>query len=169
MMQEERNNMEYFRFEKRRTELLNELEKWRGTIFQYSTNGIAQPGITADCVSFPINVFKRLKLVPENYSTPCYCSRPSDAKMLNKIYDCMDHHIPGLIKIWDRNEYLWNAEIIKFGDIAVCSYRCEMHHLLIYIGGGIACDCWPKTGVRKIEIKNNNFGKNVKRVYRWYE
>lgn len=162
-------HIEYFNNEERCKELLKELRHWKGTLFQYSTNGKAYPKISADCVSFPINIFKRMGLIAMDFDTPPYCSRPTGIYELKKIYKGMDEQIPGLECVWKREEFEWNPKNVKCGDILVCSTGRATHHLLIAESDKYGWDCWPGAGVRKTELCQKQIVRRVKRLYRFFE
>ena len=164
MMPEERSKefMDYFEHSNNVARLREELKRWVGTSFRYSTQGRAQPRVTADCVSFPIGVFKNLNLIPGEYQTPPYCSRPTDTHQLDQILVDMDHKL-NLRLVWEPGQ-TW---IPLSGDILVCSFKRGIQHLLIADGEGLAWDCWPQAGVRTVPLHSDRIQHNVQRIYRW--
>lgn len=156
-------------FDKERIEVLkDELERWRFTSFRYNCQGHASPGIVADCVSFPLNVFKDLELIPHDYKTPTYISVRSPYNELQKIFAGMDT-LSGLVKVWDVET---DCPLIQTGmiagDIIVCSSGRAIQHLMIYVDG-VCWHCWPGDGVQKIPFTTSQIHKTAKRVYRWHE
>lgn len=147
--------------------LIVELKKWTGTHFQYSTAGKAEPGIVADCVSFPINVYKRLGLISKDYTTPIYSSRPSNSCQLDTIFNDMDNRFQGMVKIWKRENENLDINIVEVGDVIVCSFHKGIQHLLISSGDGLVWDCWPYAGVRSVPLCTSKITRNAQRVYRW--
>lgn len=148
--------MDYFEKIDNAERLRNELQSWKGTAFRYSTQGRAEPKITADCVSFPINVFKRLGLIPESYSPAFYCSHNVE-NQLERIYADLD-------QMQTRRA---DGEQIIIGDVLVCSYKKGIQHLLIASGDGLAWDCWPGVGVRSVPLCSKRIKDNLRRIYRW--
>lgn len=148
--------MDYFENIANAERLRNELQGWIGTAFRYSTQGRAEPKITADCVSFPINVFKRLGLIPSDYSPAFYCSHNVE-NQLERIYADLD-------TMQTRRA---DGEQIIAGDVLVCSYKRGIQHLLIASGDGLAWDCWPRFGVRSVPLQSKRITDNLQRVYRW--
>lgn len=156
MMRAERNNMDYFENIANVERLRNELKSWIGTAFRYSTQGRAEPKITADCVSFPIGVFKRLSLIPADYSPAFYCSHNVE-NQLERIYADLD-------TMQTRRA---DSEPIIAGDVLVCSFKRGIQHLLIASGDGLAWDCWPGVGVRSVPLCAKRIKDNLRRIYRW--
>ena len=161
MMQEERNR-DYFAHPNNVARLREELKRWIGTSFRYSTQGIAQPQVTADCVSFPIGVFKNLGLIPQDYQTPPYCSRPTGPGQLDQIFSDMDHKL-NLRLVWEPGQE-WDP---LPGDILICSFKRGIQHLLIADGEGLAWDCWPQAGVRAVPLHSDRIRHHLQRIYRW--
>ena len=151
--------MYYFENIEHAERLRNELQSWIGTSFRYSTQGNAEPKITADCVSFPINVFKRLGLIPSDYSPSFYCSRPTNGNQLEQIFFDLDNKLA--VRNVTQN---WKP---LAGDVLVCSFKRGIQHLLIASGDGLAWDCWPRFGVRSVPIQTKRITDNLQRVYRW--
>lgn len=146
-----------------------ELQRWRGTTFQYNCQGKASPGIVADCVSFPIQVFKNLGLIRPDYQTPGYISVRSHNNELQKLFDGLDS-MPRLEKIWDKKDdfiSLFQVNMMD-GDIVVCSTGRAVQHVLIY--DGLCCwHCWPEDGVSKVPFVTQQIHEHAQRVYRWHE
>lgn len=149
--------------------LTEELKRWKGTTFHYNCQGKATPGILADCVSFPIGVFKNLGLIRPDYETPTYISVRSHNNERQKLFDGLDA-MPRLAKIWDEETdfiSLFQVNMMD-GDIIVCSTGRAIHHLLIY--DGLCCwHCWPEDGVKRIPFVTEQIHRTAKRVYRWHE
>ena len=148
--------MDYFANSENVTRLQAELQNWLGTSFRYSTQGQAEPKVTADCVSFPIQVFKRLGLISEAYSPAAYCSHNVDGQ-LERIFADLD-------TMQTRRA---DGEQIIAGDVLVCSFKRGIQHLLIASGDGLAWDCWPGVGVRSVPLCSKRIKDNLQRIYRW--
>ena len=159
---------DYFDIEENVTKLKTELERWRGTRFMYSTGGIAEPGCYADCLSFPLNVFKNIGLIPADYQAPDYASRRSGRHELQKIYDCLDA-FPNTITVWEKGDcdFYVGLRWIYTGDIIVASTGIATHHLMIYVDDDHVWHCWPNDGVTTIHIGERIIYKYAQKVYRF--
>lgn len=148
--------------------LLDEVKKWKGTNFQYNCGGEATPGLTADCVSFPLAVFRNIGLVPETFSVPQYVSVKGGRGEFVKLLACLDT-IPNLKLIWERETEKLPVKLLAFGDLIVCSSGAMVHHVLIYTGHGVAWHSWPKQGVSRVPITTSQIFKHAQRVYRFID
>lgn len=165
MKREGRNKM-FFSIIKNQNKLLDEIHRWVGTGFQYNCAGRAQPGLTADCVSFPLAVFRNIGLVPDTFSVPQYVSVKGGRGEFVKLLACLDT-IPNLKLIWERETEKLPVKLLAFGDLIVCSSGAMVHHVLIYIGNCCAWHSWPKTGVAKTPIVSERILKYARRIYRF--
>lgn len=156
----------YFNTEDHKKELRKELSEWRGTYFKYNCKGFAQKHFYADCVSFPINVFKNLGLISSDFSTPDYISVNSPYNEFGRIISGMNS-IFGLVKVWSSDDCpLVDAEIM-FGDIIVCM-RNNNPHLLIYTENNACWHCWPQLNVSVYPFNKKIIHSTAKGVYRFY-
>lgn len=165
-MKREVKNKMFFSTVKNQNKLLDEIQRWVGTGFQYNCAGLAQPGLTADCVSFPLAVFRNLGLVPETFSVPQYVSVKGGRGEFAKLLACLDT-ISNLKLIWERETEKLPVKLLAFGDLIVCSSGSMVHHVLIYTGNGCAWHCWPKIGVVKTPIVSERITKHARRIYRF--
>lgn len=156
---------DYFDTEENVTKLKNELERWRGTRFMYSTGGIAEPGCYADCLSFPLNVFKNIGLIPTDYQAPGYESRRSGRHELQKIYDCLQ--ALSTSTIWEKDDGKLQSDRLIAGDLIVASTGIATHHLMIYIDDDHVWHCWPNDGVTTTHIGEKIIHKYAQKVYRF--
>lgn len=158
----------FFNSKEREKILFDELEKWKNTTFRYNCCGRGTPSGSADCVSFPLNVFKNIGLIQRDYTTPKYISVRSRENELGKIYSGIGK-IKGLELVWTKEDSLLKEAQIKFGDLLICSSGRAIHHLLIYTGDGILWHCWPKSGVVKIPFATEQIHRTAQRIYRFFE
>lgn len=147
--------------------LLDEIKKWKGTNFQYNCGGEATPGLTADCVSFPLGVFRNLKLIPESFISPQYFSVHGGRAEYTKLIECLAQ-LPNLELVWEkRPDKRFSQTLLCIGDVIVCSSGTQVHHVLIYTGKGCAWHCWPKIGVSRVPIVTCQIFKHAQRIYRF--
>lgn len=156
----------YFSDRENRNALRSEIGEWGGTKFLYDTAGHAQKRVSADCVSFPLAVFKNLGLVDKDLSIPPYTSVRGGREEYFKLLSILDN-LPGLELIWERHGFFLNREILRLGDLIVCSSGSAIHHLLIYNAGDMAWHCWPRVGVTQTSILTKHIYATSKRVYRF--
>ena len=156
----------YFNSEEHKEDLRKELIEWLGTTFVYNCSGDAKKKVKADCVSFPINVFKNLGLIPSDFTTPDYISVNSPYNEFGRILNGINS-IFGLVKIWDQKEGPLAKTDIMFGDIIVCM-RDSNPHLLIYTEDNTCWHCWPKLNVSRYPYNRKIIHKTAKGVYRFY-
>lgn len=156
--------MWFFEKEENKEVFKRELDEWIGTNFLPNQGGKAVKGGSADCVSFPINVFKNMDLISE-CNVPPYVSLRSGRGELEKIYSVMNS-LKGLELIWKTGN--GESPHYMFGDVIVASSGSYVHHVMIYAGNGMIWHCWPVKGVEKTFI-NPIFKKRVKRIYRFKE
>jgi len=158
----------YFDKQEHKDALKAELKRWKGTRFRYNMAGKASPLIGADCISFPIALYKNIGLIPADYQTPPYISVRSGKHELYKIYSGMDS-MQGLYKIWESEKTGFVKENFMFGDLLVCSSGLAVHHCIVITENGYGIHCWPDQGVAKIYLGLVKVTKFARRVYRWYE
>lgn len=156
----------YFSDVKNQHKLLDEIHRWVGTGFQYNTAGHAQPGISADCASFPLGVFRNLGLIPESFRSPQYVSVKGGKSEYNKLLESIER-IPTLELVWAKENSNLPINQLAFGDLIICSSGTLVHHVLIYTGQDCAWHAWPKIGVSKTPIVNDKIIKHAQRIYRF--
>lgn len=155
-----------FEQENYRQLFFEEVKKWNDTAFQYNCAGKAHPGCFADCVSFPLVLFKRIGVIPESFVTPEYLSVSGGREEFTKLIECIEN-IPTLEKVWERDKEFIDRSLLKLGDLIVCSSGAVVHHVLIYAERSDAWHCWPKIGVAKVDVGSFSIQKYAKRVYRF--
>lgn len=154
----------YFEKEENKQRLLNEIKRWRGTLFRYNTGGVASPGTTADCASFPLGVLKNVGLIEESLTVEPYISLNGGKQEYIKMIAILDS-LPGWAVAWDSTS---NTEMdIKFGDLIICSSGHAVHHILIATGTESAWHCWPCNGVSPVPLRSGKIIKHLKRIYRF--
>lgn len=165
------NKSEYFANDEHFNSLLSEIVSWVGTPFQYSTRGVATKGVEADCVSFPIGVFKNIGVIREDFSTPNYNSHSPGGAALDAIFSgietCAEN---GLCFECVFEKGKTNAPFEwKRGDLLVYSSSHVVHHLLIFVENGVYYHCYPRVGVERTSGGFSHRRILLQKVYRLYE
>lgn len=156
----------YFNTEENKEKLRKELSEWIGTTFVYNCAGFAQKHLKADCVSFPIQVYKDLGLIQNDFSTPDYISVNSPFNEFGRILNGINN-IFGLVKIWEQKDGPLVKAGIMFGDVIVCM-RGGNPHLLIYTDNNTCWHCWPQLNVSRYPFNRRIVHSTAKGVYRFY-
>ena len=159
---------QYFDKQEHRDALKAEIARWKGTHFIYNTNGKASPEAGADCISFPINIYKNIGLISPDYETPPYLSVRSGPHELVKIYKGIDT-MSTLKLIWNRDDFDIKEYDPYFGDLIICSSGRVIHHCVVVTENGYGVHCWPEQGVCKVFLGIDKIQKFARRAYRWYE
>lgn len=132
-------------------ELITEVRSWLGTKW---VHGQSVKGAGVDCIHFPMQVYKNLGVLPEDYKMPTYAR---DWAMHNKT-SLIER---GLEELCDRLPTIDDAEI---GDIVVFKTGMTTGHAGIYIGDGRVIHSEIRNGVREDNL--SRFGNDVHSVWR---
>lgn len=147
--------------------LIDEIHEWVGTGFRFNTGGKATKGISADCVSFPLGVFKAIGLIPQEIQIPPYSSVKGGRGEYKKLLGVLES-LKNLELFWERQgDDFFDTKALRIGDLIVCSSGSAIHHVLIYAGNDCAWHCWPSVGVCKTIIQSKQIKKFAKRIYRF--
>lgn len=139
-----------------RSKLISELDSWIGTPFFANQKGVAVKGVSADCVSFILQVFKNLGVISVDYFPQPYLSFHPGAEALKRLYNTFDEL--GAIDVTDQP--------LQYGDVLVCSSGRAVHHTLIYAGE--LYHCYPPE-VGKMDVNDHFIKRTHKRTYRFYQ